>query len=120
VRAVQAEVVPLQNNWFRHADTLQGCLQRLDALWWRSRAAAAAPRALARRTREAAAMIAVARWMYRSALERRETRGMHRRDEHPALDAAQQHHLVSGGLDEVWIDAAPAAHPLATPLWAAA
>lgn len=110
--AVQAEVFPLQHNWFRHADTLQASLQRLDALWQRTRGAAAPPRALARRTREATAMLAVARWMYRSALHRTETRGMHRRDEYPALDPAQQHHVITGGLEEVWLATAPAAHAL--------
>ena len=47
--------------------------------------------------------MATARWMYSSALERRETRGMHRRQDYPELDAAQQHHLISGGLDQVWV-----------------
>jgi succinate dehydrogenase/fumarate reductase flavoprotein subunit len=56
------------------------------------------------RAREAAAMLATSRWMYRSAQQRTETRGMHRRHEHAALDPAQRHRLLSGGLDEVWID----------------
>ena len=55
------------------------------------------------RAREAAAMLATSRWMYRSALQRTETRGMHRRREHAALDPHQRHRLVSGGLDEVWV-----------------
>ena len=67
------------------------------------------------RAREAAAMLATSRWMYRSALQRTETRGMHRRKEHAAIDPAQQHRLVSGGLDEVWVrrhgvNAAPSVH----------
>ena len=41
--------------------------------------------------------------MYRSALQRTETRGMHRRREHGSLDPHQRHRLVSGGLDEVWV-----------------
>ena len=55
------------------------------------------------RAREAAALLATSRWMYRSALARPETRGMHRRDEHAAVDPAQRHRLISGGLDEVWV-----------------
>jgi succinate dehydrogenase/fumarate reductase flavoprotein subunit len=120
VRAVQAEVFPLQHNWFRRADTLQACLQRLDALWLRTRSAAAPPPAWARRSREATAMLAVARWMYRSALQRTETRGMHRRDEHPAADPAQQHHVLCGGLDTVWCTTSPAASSLAQPAHIAA
>ena len=49
-------------------------------------------------------MVATARWMYRSAQQRTETRGMHRRLEHAALDPSQRQRLLSGGLDEVWID----------------
>jgi succinate dehydrogenase/fumarate reductase flavoprotein subunit len=56
------------------------------------------------RAREAAALVATSRWMYRSAQQRTETRGMHRRREHGALDVSQGHRLLSGGLDEVWID----------------
>ena len=49
-------------------------------------------------------MLATARWMYRSAQRRTETRGMHRRQEHAALDPQQHHRLLSGGLDEVWVE----------------
>jgi succinate dehydrogenase/fumarate reductase flavoprotein subunit len=50
-------------------------------------------------------MVATARWMYSSALERTETRGMHKHMEHPELDPVQQRRLVSGGLDQVWVRA---------------
>ena len=49
-------------------------------------------------------MLANSRWMYRSALKRKETRGMHRRHEYAAADPAQRHRLLSGGLDEVWVE----------------
>jgi succinate dehydrogenase/fumarate reductase flavoprotein subunit len=52
-------------------------------------------------TRQAAAMVAHARWVYTSALARTESRGMHKREDHPAADPAQWHRLVVGGLDEV-------------------
>jgi succinate dehydrogenase/fumarate reductase flavoprotein subunit len=103
VRAVQAEVFPYHRNWFRRGDLLEDSLTRLDALWERLRQAAPADRTQALRTREAAAMLATSRWMYRSALQRTETRGMHRRQEHAALDPQQRHRLISGGLDEVWV-----------------
>lgn len=48
-------------------------------------------------------MTATARWMYASALERTETRGMHKHMDHPALDPAQQRRLVCGGLERVWV-----------------
>jgi len=104
VRAVQDEVFPIERNWFREGDTLHESLGRLDALWVRLRSSAPAANATeAVRAREAAAMLATSRWMYRSALQRTETRGMHRRREHGALDPTQRHRLLSGGLDEVWV-----------------
>ncbi|RZF27348.1 FAD-binding protein [Paraburkholderia sp. UYCP14C] len=105
IRCVQREVFPTQRNWTRQGDLLDDSLSRLDALWHRVRRAAPARSALdAVRAREAAAMLATSRWMYRSAQQRTETRGMHRRHEHPLLDPSQGHRLLSGGLDEVWID----------------
>lgn len=103
VRAVQAEVFPYERNWTRRADLLEDSLQRLDAHWdWVRRAAAPSPQQ-AVRAREAVAMLATSRWMYRSALQRTETRGMARRQDHTGLDLGQRHRLVSGGLDEVWV-----------------
>jgi succinate dehydrogenase/fumarate reductase flavoprotein subunit len=103
VQAVQAEVFPYARNWFRHGDGLQDSLSRLDALWQQLRTAAPADKQQAVRTREAAALLVNARWMYRSALARTETRGMHRRDDQPQADATQRHRLVSAGLDEVLV-----------------
>lgn len=103
VRAVQAEVFPYERNWSRRADLLADSLQRLDDWWARVRQAAAPEPAQALRAREAVAMLATARWMYRSALQRSETRGMARRQDHTGLDPAQLHRLLSGGLDEVWV-----------------
>jgi succinate dehydrogenase/fumarate reductase flavoprotein subunit len=100
---VQAEVFPLERNWFRRGDLLADSLTRLDALWARLRGTAPADAQHVLRAREAAGLLAHARWMYRSALARRETRGMHRRQEHGALDPTQRHRLVAGGLDDVWV-----------------
>lgn len=103
VRAVQAEVIPLERNLFRTGTTLQDSLGRLDALW-----ADAVPALDAvsdpQRAREAAAMTAHARWMYRAAAQREESRAMHRRDDAPQTDPAQQRRLRVGGLDTVWVE----------------
>lgn len=102
IRAVQAEVFPYERNWVRDPGLLQDSLSRLDALWTRlSQSAPAGDAVLAVRQREAGAMLATARWMYRSALARDETRGMHRRLDRRASDPAQRHRLISAGLDEV-------------------
>ncbi|MDP9898741.1 FAD-dependent oxidoreductase [Variovorax ginsengisoli] len=114
ITAVQAEVFPYERNWFRQGDALHASLGRLDNLWTRLRRSGPAATATeAVRAREAAAMLATARWMYRSALQRTETRGMHRRREHGNLDPTQRHRLLSGGLDEVWVRAQPLTEALA-------
>jgi len=96
-------VLPYQRNWSRDADALDDSLGRLDRLWEQVRDSGPAPTPQdAVRAREAAAMLATSRWMYRSALQRTETRGMSRRSDHPGVDPLQQYRLLSGGLDEVW------------------
>jgi hypothetical protein len=50
--------------------------------------------------------------MYRSALARTESRGMHKREDFQGQDGAQRHYLISGGLDHVWVKDAPGPAPL--------
>jgi succinate dehydrogenase/fumarate reductase flavoprotein subunit len=103
IQSVQAEILPYKHNYFRQRDVLVGSLLRLDALWQHVRSAGAASPDDVVKAREGVAMLATARWMYNSALTRRETRGMHKRIDYPALDANQRHHVISGGLDEIWV-----------------
>jgi succinate dehydrogenase/fumarate reductase flavoprotein subunit len=108
-KAVQDEVFPYDINYFREAGRLDASLRRRDQLWQESSEAGSATGDHALRTRESAAMLATARWMYRSALARTETRGMHRREDFPGQDEAQRHSITTGGLDEVWTSARPRA-----------
>ncbi|MBW4426487.1 MAG: FAD-binding protein [Nostoc desertorum CM1-VF14] len=95
IQATQAEVFPYDRNYFRTQEGLTASLQRLNSLWREIRTSQAADNHNILRTREAAAMVATARWMYSSALERKETRGMHRHLDYPELDQKQQHHLIT-------------------------
>jgi succinate dehydrogenase/fumarate reductase flavoprotein subunit len=106
-RLVQNEVFPYELNYFREAARLDASLKRLDALWVEASGADAAAKSDLLRAREAAAMLATARWMYRSALARKESRGMHRRDDFPDQDDRFRHYITSGGLDEVWTSRRP-------------
>ena len=101
-RTVLAEVHPFERNYFRTEAGLGAALDRLDRQWEGLRAAATADRDGVLRTREAAAMTAVARWMYRSALAPTESRGIHRPLEDPGTDPAQRHYPTSGRLDPVF------------------
>lgn len=107
IKATQAEVFPYNRNYFRNEQTLTESLQRLHSLWDEIRNSQIADNSNIIRTREAAGMVATARWMYSSALERKETRGMHKHLDYPEQDTKQQHYLISGGLDQVWVKATP-------------
>jgi succinate dehydrogenase/fumarate reductase flavoprotein subunit len=103
VRAVQAEVFPYDRNLFRTERGLSESLERLDSLW---RGVHVAPEGYARtvlRGREAAAMLATARFMYATARHRTETRGMHKRPDYPELDPVQQRRLITSGLERIWV-----------------
>src|SRR4051812_47752131 len=106
-KAVQDEVFPYELNYFRDRSRLDGALARLDAAWLGASQADAANGANVLRARESAAMLATARWMYRSALARQESRGMHRRDDFPDQDVRQRHYVTTAGLDDVWTSVRP-------------
>jgi succinate dehydrogenase/fumarate reductase flavoprotein subunit len=102
VANVQAEVLTPAKCLFRTAVSLKESLSRLDEIW-----ADQVPRIGSDRgrqkAREAAAMTAHARWMYRSSLARPESRGIHCREDHAGTDPALTLRLRTGGLDEVWV-----------------
>jgi succinate dehydrogenase/fumarate reductase flavoprotein subunit len=103
VAGVQGEVFPYDKNLFRTQLGLATSRERLEGLWQGVQGPGERSVREVIRRREAAAMVATARWMYASATERTETRGMHKHVDHPELDPAQQRRLVSGGLDQVWV-----------------
>ncbi|WP_329092422.1 FAD-binding protein [Actinomadura citrea] len=111
IRAVQDEVMPLDRNLFRTRDRLRDSLASLDALWERITSQGIAGTGRERlRARSAAAMTAHARWSYRAALARPESRGMHRLENLPQLPRYEHRYLV-GGLDEPWTAAEPQESP---------
>ena len=103
IKAVQDEVFPLDINYFRTHAGLSAALERLDRLWEKIAGARAANEDEVLQLRQAQAMTATARFMYRAALARTETRGMHRRDDFPKQDPEQHHRLVIAGLDTMTI-----------------
>jgi succinate dehydrogenase/fumarate reductase flavoprotein subunit len=99
---VRRQVLPYEINYLRHASRLTPALSALHDVWSATRVGPVAAGEDLFRAREAAAMLAHARWMYHAALQRTESRGMHRRFDYTELDPAQQYRLVTGGLDELW------------------
>lgn len=103
IKAVQDEVFPLDVNYFRTHAVLSSALDRLDRLWVDIAFATGADEIQTLQLRQAQAMLATARFMYRTAIDRTESRGMHRRDDFPAQDPAQHHRLIASGLDTITI-----------------
>ncbi|MDV7086253.1 FAD-binding protein [Rhodococcus opacus] len=110
VAAAQAELIPYEKNYLRDGVRVQGALDELESLWTALSLGLGGDSGDERvRARQAAAITAVGRWMYHSTLARTETRGMSKRADYPDLDPAQHHHVLTGGLDDVWT-ATGAAH----------
>ncbi|MFF7943179.1 FAD-dependent oxidoreductase [Nocardia gamkensis] len=109
VEAAQQELIPFEKNYLRHGDRIRPALAELDGVWEHAARGLGGGTGDERvRARQAAAITAVGRLMYRSTLARTETRGMSKRADHPDLDPRQHHHILSGGLDEVWTATAAA------------
>jgi len=102
-KAVQAEVNPYDINLFRTENKLLPSLRRLDQIWKEIRGGILIDEADVVKARESAAMTATARWMYSSALERKETRGMHKRLDYQKQDPNQHYRILTGGLDKIWV-----------------
>jgi len=104
IAAVQQEILPLDRSYFRTGAALAASQERLNDLWREARAGFSASGDEVSDVREAASMIATARWIVASAMGRPESRGINRRLDFPNTDPAQQHRLTAGGLDKVWVE----------------
>jgi succinate dehydrogenase/fumarate reductase flavoprotein subunit len=102
IQAVKREVEPYDINLFRNETKLRRSVDNLNGLWNGLRSGDHPLEADGLHVREAAAMTATARWMYHAALERKETRGMHKREDFPQADGRQHYRILTGGLDELW------------------
>jgi succinate dehydrogenase/fumarate reductase flavoprotein subunit len=110
VRAtVSRELNDVDKNLFRSGPGLTRSRALLDGLWEH----AAGHPDLARhdrdglRAHEAAALVAVGRWVLSAALARQESRGMHRRTDAPDRDPRYTATVETGGLDAVWTTLTP-------------
>lgn len=102
ISVVQASMFPLERNFTRDAAGLRDSLARLDDAFrsFRQGERRSSDGRGRRREREVAAMLATARWICASALERRETRGIHRRRDFPACSDVSRRSLELRGVDE--------------------
>ncbi|KAB8314516.1 FAD-binding protein [Tolypothrix campylonemoides VB511288] len=104
VRDVQAEMFPLEKNYLRCEQRLLDSLAKLETLWQQVQGN---PKQDTVRdvefSRRAAALVAVARWAYFSALHRTETRSEHIRMDYPETDPNQLYYQATGGLERLWV-----------------
>ncbi len=108
VKGVQEEIFPLDKNIFRTEKGLLDSLAKLNQLWSEVQKNPVQGTAQElQRSREAVGLVAAARWAYFAGLERKETRGMHKRLDYPQLDPNQRHYLAVGGLDKLWTRPVP-------------
>ncbi|MEH1785822.1 FAD-binding protein [Nostoc sp.] len=116
VRGVQDEMFPLNKNHFRSEQQLLDSLSKLEKLWEQVQAN---PKQDTVRdvefSRRAAALTAVARWAYFSALHRTETRSEHIRVDYPETDPNQRYYQATGGLERLWVRRDWIADAIATP-----
>ncbi|WP_378733715.1 FAD-binding protein [Nocardia brasiliensis] len=103
VGLVQEHTLPLRRSYWRSAGSLVDSIGELDSMWPGAEFDLGGTGLDRLRARQAAALLAVARWTKYSALARTETRGMHRRTDHPGAADDWRVRLMSGGLDNVWV-----------------
>jgi len=108
VKAVQNEILPLDKNLFKTKEKLNTSLDQLDKVWNSIQQGISGTGHTEYiqhlRARESVAMTATARWMYTTALNREETRGMHKRVDYPELDTSTPlHRLITSGLNDITV-----------------
>ncbi|MCI2419491.1 FAD-binding protein [Saccharopolyspora sp. K220] len=101
IDVAQQHVLPPQRTFVRTGEQLQASAAALQDAWQDAgRHLHGSGRDLLR-SRQAAALLACARWITAAALARTETRGMHRRSDRPTADPSLAHRLLVGGLAEI-------------------
>jgi succinate dehydrogenase/fumarate reductase flavoprotein subunit len=102
IATMQGEMLPFDKIIFRSGPRLAQSLSVLENAWTNIATSGQRQDVESGKAREAAALVATARWCYAAAEARKESRGMHWRDDAPAQNDDFAHRLLVGGLDQVW------------------
>jgi len=108
IQAVKDEMHPYDKNLFRSGEKLRRSRENLDEVWREIRQHAGGDAQNLLVSREAAALVASARWSLTAALARDESRGMHQREDRPDMKSSLARRIVIGGLDTIRTDASQA------------
>ena len=101
--AVRAEMLPYDKSLFRSGATLARSLSALDQVWSEIADHADPDDGDRLRTREAAGLVATARWCGVAAQARNESRGLHQRTDAPGTDPRLARRLRVRGIDRVLV-----------------
>jgi succinate dehydrogenase/fumarate reductase flavoprotein subunit len=101
IAGAREEATHLDKNLFRSESKLTASLTVLHDLWRDARDHLQGIGLDAVRAREAVAIVAAARWSYTAALHRDESRGMHQREDAPALRPELARRQLVAGLDQL-------------------
>jgi succinate dehydrogenase/fumarate reductase flavoprotein subunit len=102
IATMQGEMLPFDKMIFRSGQRLGASLSVLENAWANVSASSRPADIESGKSREAAALVATARWCYAAAFARNESRGMHLRDDEPGRRDEYARRLLVGGLDKVW------------------
>ncbi|MBK1787488.1 FAD-binding protein [Prauserella cavernicola] len=102
VAAAQEHILPPHRSYLRAGVALRASRVSLEGLWRETTTGLSGTGRDRLRARQAASLVAHARWITAAALARAESRGMHRRTDLPQRNPALDHRILTGGLDEVW------------------
>ncbi len=117
VGLVQEHTLPLRRSYWRSAGSLRDSIAELDAIWPATEFDLGGSGPGRVHAREAAALLAVARWTKYSALARTESRGVHRRTDYPVSGESWCRMLSTGGLESVWVRAQQCEPVESVPEW---
>ncbi|MCE0745084.1 FAD-binding protein [Acetobacter sicerae] len=101
IQTAQNEILDLDKALWRNETKLRSSASLLDAAWSEIRNNLQGKDLDAVSARETAAMVATARWCNASALVRKESRGMHVREDYSQQSPEYQSHIITGGLDKI-------------------
>jgi succinate dehydrogenase/fumarate reductase flavoprotein subunit len=101
VQAVRDEMHPFDKNLFRTGAKLLWSKATLDSVWDHVRQYAGGTNTNPLPAREAAALLATARWSLAAALARDESRGLHQRLDRPETNPRYATRMIVSGLDNV-------------------
>jgi succinate dehydrogenase/fumarate reductase flavoprotein subunit len=102
IALAQGHVLPPSRSYSRDPSVLATSRSELESVWRLSVAHLHGVGRDVLKARQAASLVAHARWITASSLARTETRGMHRRVDAPGRDPRLDHRILVGGLDSVW------------------